>query len=158
MATILEFRCVLFRSRPGASTIEDALGGARIVQRFLPDEENLVVSSRADRFEAPRMLAGMLRSNRPGRLLPALTSCMAVAIATGAFGIFYGTLAPVSDALSGPRLLLISALVTCLLTAWLIMVNRLWNRQRTPSQIWRHGLDNTSTVITVGASVVQIRR
>src|SRR5690625_5850103 len=75
---------------------------------------------------------------------------MAVAIATGAFGIFYGTLAPVSDALSGPRLLLISALVTCLLTAWLIMVNRLWNRQRTPSQIWRHGLDNTSTVITVG--------
>jgi len=141
-------------SRPGASTIEDALGGAKIVQRFLPDEENLVVSSRADRFEAPRMLAGMLRSNRPGRLLPALTSCMAVAIATGAFGIFYGTLAPVSDALSGPRLLLISALVTCLLTAWLIMVNRLWNRQRTPSQIWRHGLDNTSTVITVGVSVV----
>src|SRR5690625_7897301 len=101
------------------------------------------------------MLAGMLRSNRPGRLLPALTSCMAVAIATGAFGIFYGTLAPVSDALSGPRLLLISALGTCLLTAWLSMGNRLWNRQRIPSPIWRHGLDKTSMVLTVVDSVAR---
>ena len=49
-------------------------------------------------------------------------------------------------------------LVTCLLTAWLIMVNRLRNWQRTPSQIWRHGLDNTSTVITVGVSAVLMYR
>ena len=141
-------------NHPDAQAIESALGGAKVVQRFLPEEKHLLVTARADRFVTLRMLGGMLRSNRPGRLLSAMTGCIAVAIATGAFGIFYGTLAPVSDALSGPRLLLVSALVTCLLTAWLIIANKLWNWRRTPDQMWRHRLDNTSTVITVGVSVM----
>src|SRR5699024_3351747 len=39
-----------------------------------------------------RLLAGMVRSNRPGRLFPALTNATAVSIATGAFGVFYASL------------------------------------------------------------------
>lgn len=141
-------------SRPDASAIEAALGGGKVVQTVLTGEQNRLVTARADRFEATRMLAGMLRSNRPGQLLSAMTGCTAVAIAVGAFGIFYGTLAPVADALSSLRLLLISALVICVLTGWLIIANQLWSRQRTPGQMWRHRLDNASTVITVGVSVV----
>lgn len=138
---------------PDVAAIENALGGAAVHQE-LADEGALAITARADRFTAPRMLAGMLRSNRPGRLLPAMTGCIAVAVAAGAFGIFYGTLAAVADPLSIPRLLLISALVTTLLTLWLIIANGLWNRQDHPEQAWRRPLDNTSTLVTVGVSVL----
>lgn len=146
-------RAVSEASSPDASAIEAALGGAT-VQQQLSDEGDLATTALADRFTAPRMLLGMLRSNRPGRLLPAMTGCIAVAVASGAFGIFYGTLATVADPLSIPRLLLISALVISLLTIWLIIANQLWNRQERPGPMWRRPLDNTSTLITVGVSVV----
>lgn len=138
---------------PDAAAIESALGGAAVHQE-LAEEESLTLTARADRLTAPRMLAGMLRSNRPGRLLPAMTGCIAVAVASGAFGIFYGTLATVADPLSIPRLLLISVLVITVLTLWLIIANRLWNRQEHPEQLWRRRLDNTSTLVTVGVSVL----
>lgn len=140
-------------SNPDASAIQAALSGAN-VEQHLSDEGKGVITTLAGTFTAPRMLAGMLRSNRPGRLLPAMTGCIAVAVASGAFGIFYGTLAAVADPLSSPRLLLISALVITLLTCWLIITNRLWTRQSHPDRIWQRCLDNTSTLITVGVSVV----
>lgn len=139
-------------SNPEASTIEAALGGGKVEQK-LSDEGNLAITALAGRLTAPRMLFGMLHSNRPGSLLPAMTGRIAVAVATGAFGIFYGTLATVADPLSNLRRLLISALVITALTVWLIISNQLWNRQRHPSQLWQRGLDNTSTLITVGVSV-----
>lgn len=138
---------------PDAAAVEAALGGAAVRQTCSADGTR-VITARADRFTAPRMLAGMLRSNRPGRLLPAMTGCIAVAVATGAFGIFYGTLAAVADPLSIPRLLLVSALVNALLTIWLIIANQLWNRQDHPEGMWRRGLDNASTLVTVGVSVL----
>ena len=140
-------------SRPDASAIQAALGGAEVEQK-LSDDGRFTITALAGGFTAPRMLAGMLRSNRPGRLLPAMTGCIAVAVASGAFGIFYGTLAAVADPLSSPRLLLISALVITLLTWWLIIANQLWNRRGNPDRIWQRRLDNASTLITVGVSVV----
>jgi hypothetical protein len=140
-------------SRPAdASSIEAAVGDLT-VEQTLSESGEVTITAAVDRLSSPRMLSGMLRSNRPGSLLPALTGCIAVAVASGAFGIFYGTLATVADPLSIPRQLLITVLVLGLLTAWLIIRNQLWSRRDHAAQMWQSRLDNTSTIITVGASV-----
>lgn len=71
-----------------------------------------------------------------------------------AFGIFYGTLASVADPLTNLRLLAISALVIALLTIWLVVSNQLWTRRERPDRRWQRHLDNASTLVTVGVSVM----
>jgi hypothetical protein len=138
---------------PSAATGR-ALGHAA-VRRVSPgqggDVTYLVLPGRLHRL---RLLAGMVRSNRPGRLLPALSSCVAAAAATGAFGIFYATMWNLSDALPVSRLVLASAVVIAALSAWLIVRHELWTRGRQDSDRWRGGLDNTATVLTIGCGVV----
>jgi len=140
-------------SGPDGPAIEAAVGRVK-VQQYLPSDENkLTTTTLTGRFSTPRMLAGMLRSNRPGRLLPAMTGSITVAVAAGAFGTFYGTLASVADALPSLRLLLVSLLVIGAFTSWLIISNNLWSRESELGGIWRGRLDNLSTIVTVGVSV-----
>jgi hypothetical protein len=141
---------------PSAAAAGRALGHA-VVRRVPPDGDgdvaHLVLPGRLNRL---RLLAGMVRSNRPGRLLPALSSCVAAAAATGAFGIFYATMWNLSDALPVSRLALASAVVIAALTAWLIVRNELWTQGRKGSDRWRSGLDNAATVLTIGIGVVSM--
>ncbi|GAA3711362.1 hypothetical protein GCM10022377_26010 [Zhihengliuella alba] len=111
-----------------------------------------------------RLLAGMIRNNRPGRLLTALSTCIATAAAAGAFGIFYTSIWNMSDALPSRRLLLISVVAVLTLSIWLIVRNNLWTRSASIEQSGtarvgvgsasnQAALDNTATVITVVLSV-----
>lgn len=100
-----------------------------------------------------RLLAGMVRSNRPGRLLPALSNAVAAAAATGAFGIFYASIWNMADALHPLRLTMITLLAIATLTAWLIMRNGLWDPVRHPSEHRAALRDNAATILTVGSSV-----
>lgn len=139
--------------QPDDSTFVTALGRKHVRAQHAPEsgDLNVLLTGRGRHL---RMLAGMVRSNRPGSLLPALTGCMAAAVAAGAFGVFYGTMAPVSDALALWRQVLISVLVIAALSGWLIVRNKLWNSEPGRDVTWRRGLDNASTVITVGLSVI----
>lgn len=101
----------------------------------------------------PRLLAGMVRSNRPVRLLPALSSCMAAAVATGGFGIFYASIWNMSDALSTPRMVGISVFVVAAFSVWLIFHNKLWVPIKGAYDHTKTGLDHIATVITVGVGV-----
>ncbi|GAB2598778.1 hypothetical protein GCM10009696_00220 [Kocuria himachalensis] len=114
------------------------------------DTAYVVLPGRLNRL---RLLAGMVRSNRPGRLLTALSGCVAAAAATGAFGIFYASIWNMSDALHPGRLAVISVVVISALSAWLIGSNGLWNKLRNATERWRAGVDNAATIITVGLSV-----
>lgn len=98
------------------------------------------------------LLAGMVRCNQPGALLPALSGCLAAIGATGGFGIFYGSVWQMANAVSAPRQLLISVFAIVVLTFWLIFHNGLWHRGRT----WRASLDNAATVVTVSVNTVLI--
>ena len=100
-----------------------------------------------------RLLAGMVRNNRPGRLLSALSTCMATAAATGAFGIFYTTMWNMADVLPLWRLALISVVAVASLGVWLIVHNGLWSRALGAEASARASLDNSATVATVGLSV-----
>lgn len=137
-----------------SSTAAQAALGHQAVRRELSggegDTSYVVLPGRINRL---RLLAGMVRSNRPGRLLSALSSCVAAAAATGAFGIFYTPIWNMSDALHPGRLAGISVVVVAALSGWLIVHNGLWNSIRAAADRWRAGLDNAATIITVGLSV-----
>ncbi|EMY32693.1 hypothetical protein D477_018711 [Arthrobacter crystallopoietes BAB-32] len=100
-----------------------------------------------------RLMLGMVRSNRPGRLLPSLSSATAAAIGTGAFGIFYTSIWNMAAASIPLRLAGISLLSICAMTIWLIGHNGLWDRSERLGLSGRSGLDNAATVITVLLSV-----
>ena len=136
--------------------IASVLGRSDVSAHLVSEPTDMVRLVLTGRRRRPQVLAGMVRSNRPGRLLSALTGCMAAAVAAGAFGIFYGSLAPVAEAQAPWRLALISLLVVGVLTTWLIIRNGLWNVERGSDMIWQRGLDNASTVITVGLSVLML--
>lgn len=104
-------------------------------------------------FNRLRLLMGMVRSNRPGRMLPALTTSIAAAAAVGTFGVFYSSIWTLADSLHPARLFLIGLLVVAALTFWLIFRNHLWTKRRDAVYAWQGGLDNTTTVIMVGTSV-----
>jgi hypothetical protein len=140
---------------PTPTAMHQALG--RTATRLVPpaDDGNGDVSYIAlpGRVNRLRLLAGMVHSNRPGRLLPALAGCVAAAAATGAFGVFFAAMWSLADALSPARLALISVVVTGALSGWLIFYNNLWNRPRKAEESWRARSDNVSTVVTVWLSV-----
>lgn len=75
-----------------------------------------------------RLLAGMVKANRPWRLVPSLSPAMAGAAAGAAFGIFYSSIWLLADAFIVPRLLLVNALALAAMIAWLIIDNGLWVR------------------------------
>src|SRR5699024_5044232 len=66
------------------AAIEATTGGARVKQTR-SEKGGVLLSAAVGPLTGTRMLAGMLRSNRLGRLLAALTGCLAVAVAAGAF-------------------------------------------------------------------------
>ncbi len=102
------------------------------------------------------LLSGMVRSNRPGRLLTALSNSVAAAVATGAFGIFYASVWRMADALSPARLAIISVLAVGVMSGWLILHNRLWNRSRRFSDSGQARRDNASTLATITISVIMM--
>ncbi|MCY0906541.1 hypothetical protein [Arthrobacter sp. H14-L1] len=100
-----------------------------------------------------RLLAGMVRGNRPWRIVPGLSGAMAAAIATGAFGIFYTSIWSMADYLSPARLALISLLSVTIMTVWLITHNDLWERPVGNKKIERGLSYNLATSLTISIAV-----
>lgn len=99
------------------------------------------------------LLTGVIKSNRPTRLVAALTNSIALGAATGAFGVFYGSVWELADALSPLRLVLISLIVCVLMGGWLILKNGLWMRGQDSEGRWQARMENTATVVTIGTGV-----
>ena len=100
-----------------------------------------------------RMVLGMVRGNRPWRLIPTLTGVMAAAAATASFGVFYSSIWAMANALSPWRLAGLSVLSVTVMTVWLIANNRLWER-RDALPRYRARLYNAATTVTVVLNAV----
>ncbi|MEE1650746.1 hypothetical protein V1260_08060 [Brachybacterium sp. J144] len=96
-----------------------------------------------------RMVLGMVASNEPLKTAPRLSSALAAASATGAFGIFYSSIWAMSTFLSTPRLLSIGALGIGAMILWLILSNVLWDSPKRSSLARVVLLYNLSTVMTL---------
>lgn len=101
-----------------------------------------------------RLIAGMVRGNQPGRLLPVLSSSLAAMAATGGFGIFYGSIWKLAEDMSFPRLIVVSVFAVVSFTVWLIVHNRLWQRRHTQESRWRERVDNLATIGTILLTVL----
>jgi hypothetical protein len=149
---------------PDASAIRDA-GHAAAGRRVLPRRPTELASPVRETASAlpgidlsldlvglrgrSRLLFGMVRDNRPWRLVPHLKSATAAAAATAAFGIFYYTIWGMAEALPAWRLALITILAIAAMATWLLAYNHLWERpvgKYTPAEA---ALYNASTVLTL---------
>ncbi|MFD5073702.1 hypothetical protein [Streptomyces sp. NPDC058371] len=103
-----------------------------------------------------RVLVGMVRANRPWRLVPGLSKALAAALATGAVATVNSTVWNLAESLSTPRLVIATFGSVALMIGWLIVDAQLWHRSvevtREASQ--RARLYNASTVMTVGIGVL----
>ncbi|CAM5556916.1 hypothetical protein STENM223S_11122 [Streptomyces tendae] len=103
-----------------------------------------------------RVLVGMVRANRPWRLVPGLSKALAAALATGAIATVNSTVWSLAASLSTPRLVIAMVGSVALMVGWLIVDAHLWHRavEESPEARKQAALYNTSTVVTVGIGVV----
>ncbi|GGC61999.1 hypothetical protein IEU95_12900 [Hoyosella rhizosphaerae] len=127
---------------------------AQEIRTILQAEPPLQQTTQMVRFPAMlRLLLGMVRVNRPWRLVPSLSSAMAAAGATAAFGVFYSSIWEMATALSPLRLSLITAMSITAMTLWLIIYNRLWDSPRHHGSRVNALVYNVATVLTLVAGV-----
>jgi hypothetical protein len=104
-----------------------------------------------------RLLAGMLRANRPWRLVFGLSSAMAAAIATAAFALVTNTIWQLADLLGPLRLAVLMVLSIGSMVFWIIAQHELWESPRRNDLLekYKASLYNTSTVwsLTIGIVV-----
>ena len=117
------------------------------------------VSSRvtvAGPFGIARLVAGMVRANRPWRMAWALSGAMGGALAGSSFGILYSSLWNLADSLPTWRLLGMAVCAVGVHVAWIVFGHRLWERGRRSSRRDRPsvGLRNATTVLTVGFGIL----
>ncbi|MDR6987481.1 tetrahydromethanopterin S-methyltransferase subunit F [Paenarthrobacter nitroguajacolicus] len=110
----------------------------------------------ATRLGRGRLLAGMLRANRPWRLVFGLRSAMAAAIATGAFALVTNTIWQLADLLGAMRLTLLMALSISSMVFWIIAQHDLWEGSKRDDSLERYkaSLYNISTVWSLAIGVV----
>jgi hypothetical protein len=101
-----------------------------------------------------RVVAGMIRTNRPWRLIPTLSGALAAATATSAFGLFYSSIWQMAASMSIMRLTAVSATALLAVTAWLIFPNGLWERHTRRARAIDRTMYNLATLGTVAAGVV----
>ncbi|GAA5699369.1 MULTISPECIES: hypothetical protein [Streptomyces] len=103
-----------------------------------------------------RVLVGMVRANRPWRLVPGLSKALAAALATGAVATVNSTIWNLAESLSTPRLVIATVGSVALMIGWLIVDAQLWHRSAEVSREARQRarLYNASTVMTVGIGVL----
>ena len=100
------------------------------------------------------LLVGMVRSNRPWRLVPRLSSAMAAALATGAFGVFYTGIWSMADYLLPQRLATISVLAILVMGTWLVLHNGLWETPVGSRHTEKRVVYNAATLATIFLAIL----
>lgn len=106
-----------------------------------------VVASRA----LFRQLVGMVRSNRPWRLILGLRGAIVAALAFSAFWLINPSVWQLGNAHSMARLTAITLWAVAAIVVWLIVYHHLWERRTDDDDVDRRQvvLFNTSTVLTL---------
>jgi hypothetical protein len=103
-----------------------------------------------------RLVAGMVRANRPWRLAARLYNAIAAALAVVAIALVTGDVWRLAVALEWVRLSVIAALALISTIASLVVVHRLWERSDRDERRGQVRLFNLVTVLTVSIGVVAL--
>ncbi len=96
-----------------------------------------------------RLLAGMVRANRPWRLVTGLSKAMAGAFATGAIALATSTIWLFADLMGPWRMSAATDLSIAAMVVWLIVDHELWERPASRQERARSTLYNVATVMTL---------
>ena len=99
-------------------------------------------------------LAGMVRVNRPWRLVLGLRGALAASVATAAFGLVSSPVWQVSGAISTVRLWIATAVSVITMVGWLILNHGLWQHDDHPGERRHIRLYNAATVLTLTTGVL----
>jgi len=129
------------------------------IQRVTPNDDNekhvdvRFVSAAKWRGYA-KLLGGMVRANRPWTILPAFRRIIAVAFATGAYGLIFPSLWKLSAAYEMYRFILLMIAAIAAMVIWLIIDHGLWEPRRYNGSNRLTGFYNLTTALTLMAGVV----
>ncbi|MCU1669305.1 MAG: hypothetical protein JWP40_2232 [Blastococcus sp.] len=112
--------------------------------------DRLVLPSRLGRW---RLLAGMVRANRPWRLVTGLSGALLAAFAGSAVSLLTPTLWQLAAELSGGRLVLVTAVSIAAMVVYLILQHELWERLADAGSPRLARLYNVTTAATVTLGV-----
>ena len=140
------------RDEQAARMVENVAPIRRLVDDETDDGEVGFVASRVT--GRLRLVAGMVRANRPGRALLGLSKLLVGAFGTAAFSLATNSIWQMSDALDGLRLTMIMLLCVAALVGWLVFTHHLWEKPSsdTPAELAR--LFNLGTVVTLSLAAV----
>lgn len=138
-------------SRPREEDVERALraGMSSRGPRLVPGDEDVVRLVRSRTTGVPRLLAGMVRANRPWQLFIGLSTALAGALAGTAFGILYSSIWQLATALGPLRLAGVTVAALVVLAVWIITGHGLWERAEPTARDPGLPLRNAGTVATV---------
>jgi hypothetical protein len=107
-------------------------------------------------FSHLRLLLGMVRANRPWRLVGRLYAALVAALAVGAYGVVTSDLWRLSIALDWWRLTITSAVSIAITITAVIVVPGLWERTSDPRVRGQVVLFNLATATTVTLGIVSL--
>ncbi|MCV7373456.1 hypothetical protein H5P33_12090 [Mycolicibacterium arabiense] len=105
-----------------------------------------------------RLLAGMVRANRPWRLVAGLSKVLVVALGSGALALATDTIWLFADTMGLWRQCATTVLSIGAMVTWLILDHELWERPTSPAERARSTLYNLATLITltIGVTVLHV--
>jgi hypothetical protein len=103
-----------------------------------------------------RLLVGMVRANRPWRLVVGLSRAIIAALGAGAFGLVSPGVWLVADGLGWLRLVALCLASVVATSVALIAVHRLWEQSPSPAARERVALFNLATTLTVVIGVATL--
>lgn len=101
-----------------------------------------------------RLFAGMVRANRPWRLVSALSGALLAAFAASVFGVFTVTIWMLADRIGAVRLSVITVLSVAAMVVYLIVQHGLWERPENEAQRRLARLYNVTTAVTLALGVL----
>jgi hypothetical protein len=101
-----------------------------------------------------RLLAGMVRTNQPWRLVLGMRTALAAVLGTSAYLTITSTIWLLSTRLGVGKLVLTTVVSVALMVAWIIGAHHLWERARDPGEREETVLYNASTVLTLSIGVL----
>ncbi len=101
-----------------------------------------------------RLLAGMVRTNQPWRLVVGMRTALAAVLGTSAYLTITSTIWLLSTRLGVGKLVLTTVVSVALMVAWIIGAHHLWERARDADEREETLLYNASTVLTLSIGVL----
>jgi hypothetical protein len=105
-----------------------------------------------------RLLAGMVRANRPWQLVAGLSKVLVGALGSGALALATNTIWLFADTMGPWRMCATTVLSIAAMVTWLILDHELWERPKSSAERARSTLYNsaTSITLTIGVAVLHV--